>query len=920
MRNVKSETVKKMLKKRRARRIRKFRNLLIFALILCGGYWGYKNFDKITNYLIKKEKVVVKAEIEEKIKEKIEPIIEIPTKKGIYIYRETEDYNEIKPSFEIVRDEKCSNGKYLTQRMDNGCLGHGQGSAIYNMEITEDNDYAFWSLVNWESGCSNLFILDVENSIGEKILPYRQEKKIALYSQTKWRPTYIGKDNSFNNWHWIGNHIFKLKKGLYKFKLSVGLNGSSMDKFLLTTNLKDKPNNNNKIINTNTCFYCAGPLPYEELHGHWERKKGVLFCVNNGLIVTGESWWTNYQITLLCSVPAEGQGGSVFCYKDDENYYYLALSKKLQTLYKIKDGVRTILAQTEKALLEVQKTPVKDKVNEEQNKIKEYTEKITEYKKQVAEYKKKEEWAKLFPTQEKMFALERALDKLKNKEIKKNKNQLILKEKQSTKLKSKKDKVYLPERVSNRITINKFNNIIQVFLDGKKIMELIDSTFSSGKAGFLTENAITFAIDDMQISSINEFHRFDKNEYIPKFNVKTRIINSVMDNVAAMGWKHPGEHSENRSEEILQKFLEKNFNIKSDKICSILDFQWLNFERNVFKEKNGNGIKKGFIEFNANDEKRHLLFSNMTLSKDWTFQYQIQGDVEEFGLCLKDDFDYKFICDYYNLICSIKENKVYFETKNETKSQKLEIEWKKNEIYDIKYKKKGSNIDFFINNQKVYKYYNINADLFRPAIIITKGQGFIDNIESYTTPNLFYDFSYNKSWSFTLSDFDTIYNLRHHGGYYYSYISLKDFENKDDIEPSITTKRMFKGNFSILLNIENKSNKYFDIVLKNILNNKTCSFKLTANEISYYENEKKKEFEPLSGFNGYNRLLVFVRLIVENGIARIYTTDTLGSQRLIMKTIVNMNQNDVFKLQLKAKPKLEIKHILIWGEEVYKEE
>jgi len=821
-----------------------------------------------------------------------------------FIWRESEEYTEIKSSFEIKRDSICSGGKYLTQRMWNGCLSYGQGSAMYEIVIKKSGDYGLWSLVNWESGCSNLFILNVEDAKGKAILPYRREKKTVLYTKTKWRSTHIGKDNNFNNWHWIGNHIYKLEKGKYKFKYSVGLNGSSIDKFLLTDKLEYKPNLASRAINTNMCFYCSGELPYERISGTWERKKRGLHCSRKerGLIITGETWWKNYQISFLCSSPFVGSGGVLFYYQDEKNYYYLSLSQTEQILYKVLNGKRTeLLKNLEelKSAAEFAEYGKYLKENDEEKLLK--AQETSKLKiKEFAELLLEEYDSSKYKTRK---VYDRNKGKVKRKLLK---EQSLLK-----RLESKKFKDYVTKPSSTRITIGNFNNRIQLFINGKKLKEIEDKTFSNGLVGFISEKAVGYSIKDMSIYSISQL---GEHENISNPQENCRIITSVMDHTASMGGMHPGDHSVLRSDSDLRAFIENKLKIKCDKLSTLLDYQWLNFEREIFQEQNGNGNGKGFIKYKAVDDNGHILFSNMTLSGNWEFEYQIQGTIEEFGLCLKDEFDNVVNSDYALLRYSVNDKKIKARQKFDIKQSAYILDWDEEKIYDIKYIKKGNDIEFLIDGEKVCIYRNIKGiELSRPGLYIRNGKGILDNIESKVKADLFYNFTYNQAWTLSLSDFETEYEKQGHGGNYYSYITLKD-AGKNDIEPSLITKRKFKGDISVLLKIENDS-RYFDINLES-QSGKSSLFRLEEYGVIYYENGEEKKKEPMSGFNADKRRLIFVRLIVKNGIARLYSTDSLGSQRLLIKERINIGETDIFKLQLKGKPNLKIKNILIWGNEI----
>ncbi len=150
------------------------------------------------------------------------------TRKKHYVFIEAEDCFQIEPSFKIASDSKCSGGKYLTHPENTGSswAKEGVGSAKYILNIPETGIYQLWSLVKWESGCSDCFFVFIDDK--------RPAVKEGIFSGSGMLLESHGKDMTLYSWHWINWRTFTLEKGNHVLELKNQDDGSHIDKMLLT--------------------------------------------------------------------------------------------------------------------------------------------------------------------------------------------------------------------------------------------------------------------------------------------------------------------------------------------------------------------------------------------------------------------------------------------------------------------------------------------------------------------------------------------------------------------------------------------------------------------------------------------------------------------------------------------------------------
>ncbi len=120
----------------------------------------------------------------------------------------------------------------------------------------------------------------------------------------------------------------------------------------------------------------------------------------------------------------------------------------------------------------------------------------------------------------------------------------------------------------------------------------------------------------------------------------------------------------------------------------------------------------------------------------------------------------------------------------------------------------------------------------------------------------------------------------------------------------------------MLSQIEIKDSNYHAIEIVSETG-KQFNFSLTEYDITFFDQETEIK-EVLSCFSTFQHRLQYVRLWINDGIAKVYLTDGLGSQRLVMKIKIDLPKDESFKLKLSAEQELEVKHLLIWGDEVVK--
>jgi hypothetical protein len=764
---------------------------------------------------------------------------------------EAEDAKLIEASFEIDYDDECSGGKYLLHPEDSGSAWvtmiddgkerpAGIGRADYEINIPTDGDWYFWGRVKWECGCSDAFFLFVDD-----LKPARRQD---VFITQKFMDETFGKDETLDSWHWISSQVFNLKKGKHILSLRNQDDGSAIDKFLLTNDVKYRPRGlggdaGKKDITTSQNavslpqaeekihdalnFYIPWFIDAEIIKGKWKTGKDKFFALNDeqnkeALIVIGENDWKDYQMVFLCDPPSEGRAGAVFYRQDDKNYYCLEIKAE-------KKGCE----------LEIYKVIAEKKIS------------------------------------------------LKNIPF-------LQKSKQNE------SRIFCDIR-SVRLTINRFKDKIQVFVDGSKVIELSDASLSSGKAGFFSSDAKGFFLDDIEIASIGGLSPHGKNEQIEWFTgKKARVFNSVLDSFGATGGFHPGDYRNERKESALASLQARITGKECGITAEIIDSLWLTFDKEFFKEHYGMSKEEGFIIGQSLGGNKSILWLPSLLVGDWDFSFKLAGDVKEFGIELSSTF-------------STPKNPQNIFIPLDKKS--VGDKWRKFTL-----QKRSGKISIF-ENGKIKEAKDLpegfQKTISRGGISFKDGTLFIDSAWVYLYPDLRYDFKYNVPWELALSDWDLI-NIGKitHGGGYYCYAILAAADKK--FPAKIASKRFFDGDFSALLTFELEDTKEekFESFSLGFADKKNSEewLTFTRDSLTKFSGVQKEVLSKLANFSTENRRQTQIFLSAKNGELTVHLNDEDGTMRPVdcgkFSSLLAP-----FSFTVSGNPDLKLCNILLWGKE-----
>jgi hypothetical protein len=489
-----------------------------------------------------------------------------------------------------------------------------------------------------------------------------------------------------------------------------------------------------------------------------------------------------------------------------------------------------------------------------------------------------------------------------------------------TKLSEKSDPDYVSKFLSQdkaekrRITVNLYEKIVQVFVDGVKLMEVGDESFSCGKAGFFSDKSAGFMIDDIEIASITEKEKAGKNEKIERFKTrKCRIINSVLDSFAATGGNHPGIYNNSVQDVPLSEFMKKELGLKkAEEKASVYDFQWLDFQ-NAFYPVYGSSQKEGYIKTseakNNSAELKYLWNSDGLLYGDFEFNFKVKGDGEIFGVGFKDEINEKQMIN-----CIFNAQKGGLVLKNigdENDIAAGKFDWKTGEWNYFSIIRKNKELIFRCNGKSFVSCKDIiNGELYRPAMFYTNGHFQWDTIQVYVEPDLFYDFQYAVPYGLALSDWMKGFDNLEFRGFYYGYMSLKNANGAAFLK----SKRLFEGNIVVdfLINMEQTSN--FDVILKDSDSSENIEIRTQGDRACLLKNGKLLKEAKLYNFSTENRFLTSVKVVKIGNRLKVYLSDEIGNQRLVAE-VEAMDINGKYSVEARGAPKLQIRQIMIWGKE-----
>lgn len=468
----------------------------------------------------------------------------------------------------------------------------------------------------------------------------------------------------------------------------------------------------------------------------------------------------------------------------------------------------------------------------------------------------------------------------------------------------------------HRITINSINGILQVYINGIRIIQKKAQDIFSGMAGIKKHNAADCYFDDIEITTIKTRDKSKKNEYIPFFkNHKYVQSRTVLDNGSfGIGECHPGEDN------FLKTLEEQTSGKKSNSHFKNIGFHWQTLDHNAFRAYNGEAKGPGFVIAQSFTNEKKRMWSIHNQYGNWELTFKLRGELQNTGVILQEIGE------------KISNSKFYtFEYITNTgmlkNSNDLIIEeksaWKKANWNIISVKKQGKTLSYSVNGIKIGQYENISTNiLLRPAITYRNGTLFIDNIFINKNPDLFYHFEYNQSFDLALSDWSVKYDKKTHWGGYHSYLIL----TKDNNKPvTIKSKRKWSGNFmfSGILNPGTLNQPFMKKIFISFENPKSSrdniTIKLTPKTITLFKNGKGIQKNKLDFLNSKRALMgnfPGIDVLIRNQIIKVFLSDKNGAQHLVIQGTFDFSPKKPFLLKITGSPALAVHSISIWGKEI----
>jgi DNA-directed RNA polymerase subunit RPC12/RpoP len=572
-------------------------------------------------------------------------------------------------------------------------------------------------------------------------------------------------------------------------------------------------------IHLGCSFYLAWVLDLNVELGEWRTPENALAPTKPGknIISAGESWWKDYQICAMTSLPASGSGGILLCYRDQGNHYYVEIGPTAQSLYRTLGGKRTKIAESYVNL----EVPGSNKG---------------------------------------------------------------------------------ASRVFHRVTVNRFGGLIQVYIDGKKAMEVADTTFYSGKAGFFSEDAVGLAFDDIEIWSLDKADEKNENEAVVWLKKhRCRIISSVLDDFGATGAMHPGDAKLNRTEKDLSALQKEITGVatKRDK-ADILDFQWITFDGNHLSEKRGYGREPGYLTFDSGEAA--LMWSNQLLFGDWDMNFIVKGKCDALSVNFLDVNGGGAAPDGRIAKCEFgKIESAISEKDGATVWSQARME------------RRGNKITYGLAGQpKSETIFDENA-LLRPFFKFAGGSLIIDEIDCFAKPSLHYDFLYSQAYRLAMSDWTPRNDKPGFCGGYYSYARIKNSEKQG----ALKSKRFFKGDFLAVTVMNMMMVEGFSVAIRDKGGKiPEQRFQMTKAGIEHFSGSKKLSSSELFSFSTETRVFNVVVLRIRDGKAVIYSNDDFGTMRKMIEVESVIPAEEAFSLKFEGVPELQLHKVMIWGNEV----
>lgn len=220
--------------------------------------------------------------------------------KEVFIWRETEDANEIISPVEIFNDSLASKGQAIVSMAPSHV---NEGSATYTLDIPIAGNYHTWFRAYWPGACSNSYFFN--------------DNQIFKVSHFKFG------DHIRDRWHWLKGPELALEKGFYQFTLVAEEYNARLDNVLFTTDVSYMPSGLGKEIFNFECAFDEPEIP-SYIHPLNKNKWKLISVESNSMLQLIPN--DQFAIALFeGSNPAEYYISLDFCASTDDGNYNLII-------------------------------------------------------------------------------------------------------------------------------------------------------------------------------------------------------------------------------------------------------------------------------------------------------------------------------------------------------------------------------------------------------------------------------------------------------------------------------------------------------------------------------------------------------------------------------------------------------------------
>ena len=459
----------------------------------------------------------------------------------------------------------------------------------------------------------------------------------------------------------------------------------------------------------------------------------------------------------------------------------------------------------------------------------------------------------------------------------------------------------------HRVTINKYNDIITVYLDGRQVLHADHHGFFSGRTAFLSANGGNGFIDDLEVWGWDQPAPSDHDRVLYFERPRARVIHSVMDHTGATGGFHPGDYHHKRREDQLREITRALGRQVRDR-AKIIDFQWATFG-DFFGGYFGLGKRNGYLYTARRSSPGEFLWSLRNLFGDFTYQMDLISTYAPFTVYLVDCGQTPFNGQWAAVKLTADHT---IETAGPlTEARRFKLSGSDlSDLGTLKIVKTDTSLAVHLNNTLIGRTsFRGKGRFLRPGVRSTEAGQRFDNVQAYLKPDLRYNFQMSMAHKLALSDWVIACdNTSLRGGYY----SFLRFEKKQG-QVEIVTKRAFRGNLTLRTMIH-KDDSPVTLFLRPSQGD-GLAFILRENGGQLLLGGDDGSAIIYQGFNKKRHSHHTVWLSVSGRSLRLFLSDNAGNQRPVLQRSFDVTRLGTFRLGFKGDKRIFIRSISIWGEE-----